>query len=296
MVLIDKVPEYETPYRVDSSAHDSSELGPPPVSSPSTNKLLPTLSGLGLILLMVGLLFYTPCPSDAQFFTFRVVLALAAGAFAALIPGFLNVRWNTPSIQAGGGLALFALIYFLNPAQGIATDSCNPTRDLTLFIENAQGQAVLQSGTISYRIGNNRSQESINTEGEVTLKQLPQKDSLYLELLALGWQFTHGKKTQTIWPGGRDQVVLQIERDNSLCCLKGFVQDETGNRLEGVQIIVGDTALRTNALGNFELKLPKSKQREHYKIQAQKEGYENWSLTIDPRKEEELEILLEQKP
>src|SRR6185295_9918671 len=45
------------------------------------------------------------------------VLALAGGAFVAIIGGFIQVEAKSArfAIRAGGGLAVFVLIYLLNP-------------------------------------------------------------------------------------------------------------------------------------------------------------------------------------
>ena len=53
-------------------------------------------------------------PTDFQFFVFRAVLALAAGTLGAIIPGFLNVQFKG-RLRAGGAVALFVLVYMINP-------------------------------------------------------------------------------------------------------------------------------------------------------------------------------------
>src|SRR5262245_61177959 len=63
-------------------------------------------------ILAIAILF--PKPTTFQVFVFRVVLALAAAGVAAMIPGFLNVQLGT-SIRAGGAIAVFIVVYFLNP-------------------------------------------------------------------------------------------------------------------------------------------------------------------------------------
>jgi hypothetical protein len=53
-----------------------------------------------------------------QFWLFRVVAAVAAAGVAATIPGFINVNMNIGTrfaIRAGGALAVFLIIYQLNP-------------------------------------------------------------------------------------------------------------------------------------------------------------------------------------
>lgn len=76
-------------------------------------------SGLALIAVLLCLAVLVPEPTDFQIFVFRIVLAIGASAFACVIPGFLNIesRSKLLLIRAGGALAVFVLIYILNPPQ-----------------------------------------------------------------------------------------------------------------------------------------------------------------------------------
>ena len=74
------------------------------------------------VLLVLAVAF--PNPTPFQYTTFRIVLALAAGGIAAMIPGFLAVNVST-WLRAGGALAVFAIVYFYSPAEltGVKTES-----------------------------------------------------------------------------------------------------------------------------------------------------------------------------
>ncbi len=51
-----------------------------------------------------------------QFFVIRVVLAISAAAISAILPGYISLPSSAQiPISAGGAMALFAVIYFLNP-------------------------------------------------------------------------------------------------------------------------------------------------------------------------------------
>ena len=66
-----------------------------------------------IVLLLLAIKF--PNPTPFQYTVFRIVLALAAGGVAAMIPGFLTItvsKW----LRAGGALAVFAVVYFYSPA------------------------------------------------------------------------------------------------------------------------------------------------------------------------------------
>ena len=80
-----------------------------------------TAFGFGLLFVILLLIFVlaVPDPTQTQWFVFRVVLALAAAGIGAVIPGLLVVHVST-FIRAGGAIALFVIVYNLNPPQLIA--------------------------------------------------------------------------------------------------------------------------------------------------------------------------------
>ena len=58
-----------------------------------------------------------PNPTTQQMFIFRVVLALSAAGIGAVFPGFLDLQGKVLeiSLRAGGALAMFILVYLINP-------------------------------------------------------------------------------------------------------------------------------------------------------------------------------------
>ena len=80
----------------------------------------PVSVAAGLVFLVAILLvaIFITEPTSFQIWVFRVVMALAAASFGATIPGFLNINmplWGKGAIAAGGALALFVIVYQLNP-------------------------------------------------------------------------------------------------------------------------------------------------------------------------------------
>ncbi|MGA2227646.1 MAG: hypothetical protein ABSH41_24695 [Syntrophobacteraceae bacterium] len=95
---------------------------PPPATTagklPSWAPIVSIASGLIFILLLLGIALFIPQPTPSQFFVIRVVLSLAAAAFGASIPGFIQIRmplWGKGLVSAGGALGLFVLVYQVNP-------------------------------------------------------------------------------------------------------------------------------------------------------------------------------------
>jgi hypothetical protein len=88
-----------------------------------------TMAAFGFgVLFVVALLVLAiafPQPTSFQYAVFRIVLAIACGGIAAVIPGFLAVSMDAKGlvIRAGGALAVFLLVYFFSPARLVSSAS-----------------------------------------------------------------------------------------------------------------------------------------------------------------------------
>jgi hypothetical protein len=74
-----------------------------------------------LVFSVIG--FYLPRPQNPDILynfldVLQVILALAAGGVAAVIPGFIttSVQWPWISVRAGGALAVFLIVMFVDPS------------------------------------------------------------------------------------------------------------------------------------------------------------------------------------
>jgi hypothetical protein len=77
--------------------------------------------GVSFIILLIVLSIRFPEPTKFQYQVFRTVLALAGAGAAAAFDGFIEVKFGK-WLRAGGALAVFAVLYFVNPAQLAAAD------------------------------------------------------------------------------------------------------------------------------------------------------------------------------
>lgn len=71
-----------------------------------------------LLLLILAVAISEPTLSQQQIF--RIMISLAAACVAAVIPGLLNFSatgWKGIGIKATGALAVFIVVYLINPAQ-----------------------------------------------------------------------------------------------------------------------------------------------------------------------------------
>jgi hypothetical protein len=79
-----------------------------------TAKWYSIVSGTIFLLLILIVLIFIPCPTNAQLNFFRIFIAIAAAAFAVTLQGTIKV--SNKLVTATSSIGVFALIYLLNPA------------------------------------------------------------------------------------------------------------------------------------------------------------------------------------
>ncbi len=108
--------EKQTPENQQTS--EPGQPGQPGQPGNTWEKIAVFAFGVIFIGFMLGLAVFIPNPTGFQIFVFRVVLALAASGIGAVVPGLLHVEWKPrrlPYIRAGGAVALFVIVYSVNP-------------------------------------------------------------------------------------------------------------------------------------------------------------------------------------
>jgi hypothetical protein len=77
--------------------------------------LLSFVFGASIVIFM---LFVQPKPGMER--TYRIVISLAAAGIAAVVPGMLNISAKGGkrfTIRAAGAVAVFVIVYLINPGQ-----------------------------------------------------------------------------------------------------------------------------------------------------------------------------------
>lgn len=148
---VDLFPSYEkgfanllrvfSPEQTRSESESEMQNKPDPVSQPGSDReknpdihdRLPSwvlkvsvASALCFLSLLMIIAVFIPNPTHFQIFVFRVVLSLAGAGFGATIPGFLKIDlqlWKKGMIHATGAIALFLLIYQVNPPELITSQA-----------------------------------------------------------------------------------------------------------------------------------------------------------------------------
>lgn len=80
--------------------------------------------GVIFVTLLVAIALFLPEPTNFQYTVLRIVLALAAAGVAALIPGFIEVKYRQ-AVRAGGAIAVFVVVYFFSPASLVSNRDQN---------------------------------------------------------------------------------------------------------------------------------------------------------------------------
>lgn len=95
--------------------------------------------GVFFTLLPFATVFIVSCLEDAQYKAIRILFALGGGFLGGFMLGFITLKLTW--LRAGGGLALAALFYLWNPAEGVTND-CAKTIKGTVYIDKKTKEGV----------------------------------------------------------------------------------------------------------------------------------------------------------
>jgi hypothetical protein len=108
----------------------------------NTFKWYSIISGTVLILLLLLIFVLIPCPTTPQLNFFRILIAIAAGAFAATLSGTINIK--NDFIIATGSIAVLALVYYVNPAGWNDASDCSiQNTKATVYVDEKLTQDVV---------------------------------------------------------------------------------------------------------------------------------------------------------
>lgn len=96
--------------------------------------------GAVFLLILLAVFIFIPCPTPSQKFLFRVILALAAAAFAATIPG--SFKFDNKIVSASGAMAVFAVVFLINPPGWKDSDCDLRNIKATVFVDGKPTQDV----------------------------------------------------------------------------------------------------------------------------------------------------------
>jgi uncharacterized protein DUF4019 len=90
---------------------------------PAWQIIAASLAGFVLVVLLLAVAVFKDDIPGPNFKIIWAIVAISCAAFAAIVPGFLEVRYKR-WLQASGAIAVFALIYFNQPV--VTSDESGP--------------------------------------------------------------------------------------------------------------------------------------------------------------------------
>lgn len=228
--------------------------------------------GAFFLLVCIVLAVLIPCPENTSFFVFQTALSIAAAGLATVLTGFLNVQY-VRGVQAGGGLAVFLIVFFAQPITGTCPKSFsytirvdeNPDTPVSDDYPKPNGASVeLWSGTQWLK-------GQLSDDGLADFKEISITLRDSMTKLRLGtpyWKLT----SDTVWLVGNSSVV-HVEPNGSLGRISGQVTKDGGLGVPHAMIRAMGLADTADVDGWFEILVPIAQQREEYELRIVAEGF-----------------------
>ncbi len=228
---------------------------------------------IGALLLLLALTVFAPGWQRDNNTLAHVLMALAAAGVAATLPGFLNFEWGA-GLKSGGSLAVFVLVYFLQPASegkefGFSVYVKPPPR---LEAGIAGAKVTLDMKDFAYH-----ETAVVSANGEAQFRNLAPKfrgkaalieiEGRYLKAGQAEYVISDNDKLSiTLSPAGLDKVWGTVRAD--------------GQFLTGTPVRIGRHDTQTDAAGRFRFDIPAAEQDTVQTLVVQSDGY--YSLDGSP--------------
>lgn len=142
-----------------------------PLSVRNIEKIAVFVFGVVFLIAIIILTVWIPEPTPAQWFAFRLALALAAAGIGALLPGLMRLDIPLPlqgGIRAGGALALFSSVWFVNPAT-LGIDVQPPRDDASALISKFLALTDAGDHKAAYALYSKQTKERISEIAYVSM-------------------------------------------------------------------------------------------------------------------------------
>ena len=278
----------------ESDMHQPASGAAGPAVSHRHDSRIPLFTGIGLLLTVLLLIILFPCPFPQQFFVTRVFLALGAASLSYYLSGALELNL-AQGIKAGGAMGVLALIYLLNPADGMIGRNCDGEKSVTVFVHGDKGctDAVLKGqGHVAMRIAGSgeTKKEAINDKGEAKFSGLRAGQKVYLEVdFSEPYRAVNPDSSYIISEEGG--ICFEVALQN---LDKVFGQTIFNDQpLAGVIVSIG-AGLRdtTDDLGHYDLHIPKAMQSKEPEVSFFKPGFKMLTKTAHPQTNAPLNVIM----
>lgn len=142
-----------------------------PLTRRDVEKIAVFAFGVIFLTAILVLVVLIPTPTTVQFFAFRLTMALSAAGIGALLPGFLNLDVPLPvkgGVRAGGALALFASVWFVNPAT-LGIEVKPPVEDATIVINKFLSLSDAGNHKAAYALWSKRNRDMVGPDAYVSM-------------------------------------------------------------------------------------------------------------------------------
>jgi hypothetical protein len=234
--------------------------------------------GIGLTVTILFLVIFIPCPSASQYFVFRIIIALAAAGLTAVIPGIFKINL-TNGVTAGGAMAIFAVVYFFDPASSVGEGKCaNETFTLTVFVHGKAGledKILKGQGMVCVYLNSRPEKVKIDDDGKATFTEISPTFLNSKVRITIDhpqpYQSTHSDSLYELKKNG--VVYLETELFGMDKIFGEVLDYKTGQFLDSVRVSVLNVQTYTNNNGWFELNIPADKQSKFQRVSFDKKGY-----------------------
>lgn len=227
--------------------------------------------GLALLVGITMLLVFVPCPTNAQFFAFRISLALAAGGLATLLPGMFNFNLNS-NVKAVGSMGFAVMVYLVNPTLFVAGGRCADTQPFNFTVrlqtQNLPDYPPLKGGNLKIWVADDYKKPELNSDMVAVVKGIAvteegKRVDAYLENAA-HWKLS----VDSVVLSNVSQTLLAIP-DGSLAEVSGKVKSsKEGIPVEDVEVEIEGMKDTTDERGNFSLSILLTHQKGEYSLSA----------------------------
>jgi hypothetical protein len=173
-------------------------------------------------------------------------------------------------------LSVFSIYFYYSASPRVSTYS------LTVLVHEQQGKDKLvlpNRGKVKLLFGDAMVEETLNSKGEATFKQLPAVFFAPDNFVEIQFFDPEGEPYRAVTPDSlytlRPDTYLALPVTlYGLARLRGIVKDfTTGLPVADVRVSIRGTEAFSNAYGEYELDIPVENQRQYQTVRAMKEGY-----------------------
>ena len=203
-------------------------------------------------------------------------------------------------LKWGLGLVVLVVFLWLTAKYILAKDDAPAQVTVYAHAESGMDKLVLPGrGVVKLLVGDAILEETINSKGEATFKQIP--DQFFDDGTTVGILFydPEGEPYRSVNPDSSyvlskgEYISLPVILEG-LDQVYGIVKDfNSGNPIEGVRISIKGSETFTDQYGEYRLDIPEESQQQFQTVRAFKEGYELFEQQNIPiQTRQELSILL----